>query len=90
MVAVQAQDGRSVDLPAAEPPIVHASSDDCEVSVAIGKDKLDWSATTPPKYALISESQEYSDEHKSNIGKLPPDRRYVADCSWNDFGVAPL
>ena len=88
-VSAQTAEPAAPAAPTMAPYLDHATADDCEIFVEIGKSKLNWTATEPPKYALVPESQEYSDEHKSNIGKLPPDRRYISDCSWQDFGVTP-
>jgi hypothetical protein len=56
-------------------PVAHASADDCEIIVAVGKAKLNWGAA-PPAQAFFPES---------NREDGSP---WVADCAWKKFGVA--
>lgn len=56
-------------------PVAHASADDCEVIVAVGKSKLNWGAA-PPAQAFFPESNRQDGSP------------WVADCAWKKFGVA--
>jgi hypothetical protein len=56
------------------PSIVHASHEDCEIIVEIGKAKAAWGAAGP-------------DEPFAVDGPQPDGSIYRQDCPWSDFGV---
>jgi hypothetical protein len=56
------------------PPVVHASREDCEIIVEIGKAKAAWGAAGP-------------DEPFALDGVQPDGSTYREDCPWADFGV---
>jgi len=59
-----------------EPNIVHASREDCEIIVEIGKAKAAWGAAGPEEPFAID-------------GMQPDGSIYREDCPWADFGVGP-
>jgi hypothetical protein len=56
------------------PPVVHASREDCEIIVEIGKAKVAWGAAGP-------------DEPFAIDGVQPDGSTYREDCPWADLGV---
>jgi hypothetical protein len=55
--------------------VVHASAEDCEIIVEVGKAKLNW-GTAAPVYAFFPEFD------------LPGGRVYREDCHWKELGLA--
>jgi len=56
------------------PVIHHASKDDCEIIVAIGRAKVGWGDKGPDEPLFID-------------GPLPDGSDYREDCSWHGLGV---
>lgn len=67
---------------------LHATPRECEVLAVLGKAKLGWKTTAAPEGAYNPETTEFDDGHNGNIPGTKPDRRYFADCHWQDFGLA--
>jgi len=56
-------------------PVAHASADDCEIIVAVGKSELNW-GTAPPAQAFYPAFDRQDGSP------------WVADCAWKNFGAA--
>lgn len=66
--------GFAASLQASNSPVVHASREDCEIIVEIGKAKAAWGAAGP-------------DEPFAIDGVQPDGSTYREDCPWADLGV---